>query len=111
MAYLNFIGQATCGNPYRGSGEENGAILIGGRDFVDEVLEEAWHGAVTVYIDGLDVCKGDVIGLLGSSYSEYTPLESDELSFGGFDIIGKLEGYEGQQVNVVVSDEPLPTPD
>lgn len=111
MTYLNFIGTVVCGNPFRGSDEENGSILIGKHDFVDEVLEESWHGKVTVYVDGFEVCAGKVTGLLGSSYSEWTPLESDELSFGGFDIIDHLAKLEGNRVNVVVSDEPLPTMD
>lgn len=111
--YMNFIGVLEVGDKWRcgADGDEPGSILIGGKDFVDEVLDVDWPTNTTVYVDGVEIAKGSMNGMLGSGYSEYTPIDADELSLGDVDVIGELLKYEGKKVNVVVSDEDLPEMD
>ena len=105
MTYMNLHGVVKCGNECRVGDEDIGAVLIDGRDLVDEILEESWGDNTTLYLNGIALGCGKVTGDLGWGYSEYTPMDSDELSFGGVDVLEALKAREGETVSIVVSDE------
>jgi hypothetical protein len=113
MTYLSFSGLLTLGNPSRCGGDPDGAILVGGKDVVDEVLEEKWGPDVAIFLNGDEIARGAVTGAFGDGYSEYTPTDNDELSFGGVDVLSLLEARDGQLVTIVVTDRPdeFPTAD
>jgi hypothetical protein len=102
-----FDGIVKLGDPCRvdrWEGEPDGAVWIGDRDLVTEV-EESFEGK-TVTIGIMDEqFDGELFIETGWGYSEWTPMDSDQLHVGGHDILAILERYEGQHVKVVVSDE------
>jgi hypothetical protein len=103
---LVFEGIVELGDPCRVSEEgECGAVLIGERDVVYEVSDN-FEGSVIIGIMD-ETFDGDLFVETGWGYSEWTPMDSDELKVGDHDIIAILERYEGQNVKVVVSDEPI----
>jgi len=85
-----------------------GAIRIGGEDVVDEIAEQKWDKAVRVLLNGELVANGNVVTELGYGYSEYTPVESDELNVGACDLIERLEALVGQEVTLVIEDQWMP---
>ena len=107
---LEFSGTVETGDPYRVTGsigfddEKDGAIFIGGRDLVVEVDEAIFDNPVIVSIEG-ECFEGALKTEQGWGYSEYTPMDADELKVGTNDILDKLEALEGTEVTVVVRDE------
>ena len=106
---LEFNGIFETGDAFRVSLDEaHGAILISGVDVVDEIAERKWGQAVRVLLNGELVANGNVVTELGWGYSEYTPLESDELNVGACDLIERLEALGGQEVTLVIEDQWMP---
>lgn len=50
---------------------------------------------------------GDLFVETGWGYSEFTPMESDELKVGDHDLIEILSRHEGENITLWVSDEPI----
>lgn len=102
---LTFKGEVTTGDPYRvQSDSECGAIHVGGVDVVDEIAEQKF-GSASVLCNGERIASGCCVSDLGWGYSSWTPMETDTLAVGGFDLIGFLEDKAGQSVELVITDE------
>jgi hypothetical protein len=108
MTVLKFQGKVATGDRYRVAyeDEQDGWIYIGDRDLVEEVARTKWAGPVTVAI-GDDRFSGDLVAEEGWGYSEYTPMDPDELKVGPHNILEILDGHEGEEVTVWVADEPV----
>jgi hypothetical protein len=95
------------GDAYRvESVEEQGAILIGGKDLIDEIEEAKFTGKVTVGIAD-QTFTGELFYEMGWGYSEWTPMEQDSLKVGSHDLLEILERYENQEIIVFIADEPV----
>jgi hypothetical protein len=106
---LEFKGIVETGDAFRVSEvNAHGAIWIGGVNVVDEIAEQKWAEAVRVLLNGELVANGNVVTELGYGYSEYTPVESDELNVGACDLIERLEALVGQEVTLVIEDQWMP---
>ncbi len=100
---LEFKGVVGLGNPYRcDSGDVDGAIHIGDADVVDAIAEEKWTPPLLVTLNGKQIANGDCIAVTGWGYSEWTPMDSDELSVGDCDLIERLQALDGQEVHLVI---------
>jgi len=88
--------------------ELDGYIHIGGKDFLSEVAEKEFKNPVTVAIAD-ERFSGDLDYDFGWGYSEYTPMESDEMKVGTHDVLEILSRYEGKTVTVWIADEPINT--
>lgn len=109
MTVLKFEGEVTQGDACRVyDDEEPGAVRIGGVDLVNAVEDATFTGPVTVAIAD-DRFSGDLVVDLGWGYSEYTPVDPDQLQVGPHDIIEILLTREGETVTVWVADEPINT--
>lgn len=109
MTVRKFEGQVHVGDPYRVSGHLDGldgAIWIGHDDLVFELDNTNFDGNVIVGI-GDESFDGDLFVETGWGYSEYTPVDPDQLKVGGSNILNILRGYEGEYITVWVSDEPI----
>jgi hypothetical protein len=108
MTVLKFQGKVTTGNACRVGYEDerDGWIHIGDRDLLADVEEVKWSGPVTVAI-GDDRFTGDLVAEEGWGYSEYTPVDSDELKVGRHNILEILDRREGEEVTVWIADEPV----
>lgn len=103
---LEFKGLVTSGDSCRCSDQEEqmGDIYIGGRDICDEVNEQKWSDNVRVTLNGEELANGTCVTEVGWGYSEYTPIESDEITVGSCDLLDRLNGFVGQDVHVVIED-------
>lgn len=80
--------------------EPEGSVIIGGRDVVQEVLNWVPEDCkVQVSIQEKQY-EGTAKGSLGWGYSEYTPMDSDELFIGSHDIIGIMLGHKDKEITV-----------
>lgn len=107
MKKLVFKGTVERGDAYRVGDDEPGAIRIGGRDVVEEVAEtftEKTNLTVGVADERFD---GDLFIETGWGYSEWTPMDSDELKIGDHNLLEILGRYEGERVTVFLSDGPI----
>lgn len=104
---LKFEGKVEQGDSSRVSDvEENGAIIIGGVDIVGEISASNFRNSVTVGI--LDErFDGELFVETGWGYSEYTPMDSDDLKVGPHNLIDILLRYNGQEITMFVADEPF----
>lgn len=103
---LKFSGVVEKGDGSRCSDEPDGEIIIGGIDVVGKISDTGFNKDVTVGI--LDQrFDGELSVITGWGYSEYTPMESDELRVGDHDLIEILGRYEGEDITVFVADEPF----
>lgn len=109
MTVLKLSGEVSCGDGYRcmDDGVE-GAVAVDGRDVVELVEMVTWAGPVT-FAFGDERWTGDLQSALGWGYSEYTPMDADELFVGAHDILAILEGHAGKRVTVWFADEPFNT--
>jgi ABC-type glutathione transport system ATPase component len=109
MTVLILSGVVTEGDAYRcGSerGELEGAILIGGVDVVERIREVFRESTrVTVGIMG-EQFDGDLFIETGWGYSEYTPMDPDQLKVGSHDLIAILGRHVDKSIRVIVADEP-----
>jgi hypothetical protein len=105
-----FKGKIEFGDSCRvGNDDLDGAIHIGGVDVIAELEPKEFNGKVTVAIADQRF-TGDLSVDMGWGYSEYTPMESDELTVGAHDILKTLRQYEaGQEITLWVADEPINT--
>jgi hypothetical protein len=112
VTILRFDGIVTRGeDPCRvDSQETQGAVRVGDRDLVEEVSETTWSGPVTVALAD-ERYSGDLAYELGWGYSEYTPMDADELTVGPHDVIEILLRHEDKSLTVWVADEPFNTLD
>lgn len=113
---LVFYGEVEGGDGYRiFEDEEEGAVLIGGRDVVGEIGALGFKGSVVVGIAKPDLAgvlvahgyDGDIDTDMGWGYSEYTPMDSDLLKVGEHDLIEILDRYEGEKIILWISDGPI----
>lgn len=105
-----FSGTVELGDAYRCyTGEEQGAIRIGGVDVVDEIMEGKYAKPTRVYINDELVADGLLSVSEGWGYSGYTPIDSDEFDVVGgtieADMIHLLTQHEDKAVKLVVTDE------
>ena len=104
---LKFEGVVTTGDAYRvAEDEDEGSVLVGGRDLVGEVADAEFTGPVTVAVAD-ERFYGDLIIEEGWGYSDWTPMDPDSLVVGEHDIIEVLLRHDGNKVTVWVADEPV----
>lgn len=106
---LEFSGPVILGDASRCTDEGlHGLIWIGNRDVLNEIDGNNFTNPVTV---GLADSRyaGDLAYGLGWGYSEYTPVESDQLTIGPHNLLEILERYEGQAITLWIADEPFNT--
>lgn len=92
--------------------EKNGSLWIGERDVVEEVGSVKWAGPVTCAIycgtlTGDTAFQGALRIQEGSGYSEYTPIDDDELFVGPHDLLKIIGELDGQEITVWFADEPI----
>lgn len=92
--------------------DKRGALWIGEHDVVSEVGEVAWSGPVTcaVYagtLTGDTAFQGALRISEGWGYSEYTPIDPDELFVGPHDLLKIIGDLDGEDVTVWFADEPI----
>lgn len=103
---LEFKGVVTSGDSCRcsESDEQMGDIYIGGSDICDEVNEQKWSDDVRVTLNGEVLANGTCVTHVGWGYSEYTPIDDDQVIVGSCDLLERLNGLVGQDVHVVIED-------
>lgn len=92
--------------------DKDGALWIGDHDVVSEVGDVTWAGPVNVaiasdFLLGNTTYAGALKIAEGWGYSEYTPMDSDELLVGPHDLLKIIGELEGRDVTVWFADEPL----
>jgi len=110
-----FEGRVELGDSSRCSSnddEKDGALWIGARDVVSEIGEVKWNGPVTCAIfagklTGDTAFQGALRIQEGWGYSEYTPIESDELFVGPHNLLKIIGDLEGDEITVWFADEPI----
>lgn len=108
MTRLTFSGHVEAGDAYRHKlDEDHGAILIGGQDVVAMIGEAHFTGPVTVAIADARFTAESLRADLGWGYSEYTPMDKDELRAGDVDLLSVLDRYAGQTITMWVADGPI----
>lgn len=110
-----FKGIVTLGDSCRVSGEEQeGDAWIGG---VDVITRLEFLNGQKVIVGWMDkTFDGALFVETGWGYSEYTPMDSDQLKVGPHNLLAILREHEGKEVTLVVSTEPtnlldLPEPE
>ena len=111
---IKFEGKVATGDSYRVSygDDRNGSLWIGEHDIVEEVESAKWNGPVTCAVYGGSLL-GDTAwsGALriqqGWGYSEWTPMDSDELFVGPHNLLKIIGEMEGEDVTVWFADEPI----
>lgn len=105
MTRLEFRGKVSCGDGCRVSYDEvSGAVHIKGIDVVDAIAEESWTKNVRVILDGNEVANGHLVAEVGWGYSDWTPMDSDEVLVGECNLVDQLQVLEGQSVHLIVED-------
>lgn len=108
MTILKFRGVVNTFDLHLASGS---MCSIGGTDFIRQIHEAPFGGAVTVVIAD-STFDGDLSCWEGSrGYGEYTPGDAAELTVGPHNILEILDRYNGQGVTMWVADEPINTLD
>lgn len=108
MTTLHFAGTVTRGDECRVSYDaEDGSVLIGDRDVVDEALGAFPAGTDVTVAVADSRWSGPLEGEMGYGCSEFTPMDSDSLTVGPHDVVELLLALEGQHVDVWIADEPL----
>lgn len=104
---IDLTGRISLGDAYRvDENEDWGAVFVGGVDLVQMVIDKKFTKPVTVAVMD-ERYHGDLVSDLGWGYSDWTPVDSDELKVGGHDLIEILSRMDGQAVRIVISDEPV----
>lgn len=106
------LGDDPCRCGRADDGEKEGSIWIGDHDIVNEIEDAMYrffNGEKRKLIIGIadETFEGELFVQTGWGYSEWTPMESDELKVGEHDLIEILERYEGQNITMFISDEPI----
>jgi hypothetical protein len=116
MTVLKLTGQVQLGDAYRVDRDElDGAVHIGGVDVLKAVGEAFLDGRDNGTIPKVTVAiaderfTGDLEYEYGWGYSDYTPMDPDELNVGPHNIIDYLTKLEGQTITLWVADEPFNT--
>ena len=100
---LKFKGIVKTGDACRVSDDDiDGSIFIGETDLV-EVMSE--HKGKFTFAIADKTFSGELFVSTGWGYSEWTPMESDELKVGDNDLIEILSRYEGQEITLFAFDE------
>lgn len=101
---LKFTGKVESGDDCRVCDEDlDGAIHIGGVDVVAEMSQHSGRFTFAVADQSFD---GELFVETGWGYTEWTPMESDELKVGDHDLIEILRRYEDQEITLFVFNEP-----
>jgi hypothetical protein len=104
---LKISGVVTAGDSSRTSDDdENGAVIVGGCDVVAEIDKRKRTGERVIIGIADERFDGDLFVETGWGYSEYTPMDSDELRVGSHDLIEILLRHDGKRIDLFVSDEP-----
>lgn len=106
---LIFKGKVELGDEYRVGHNDmfDGAVNVGGIDVIEEIYDTFnSNQKVTVGIANKDF-DGELFVQCGWGYSEYTPMEQDELRVGEHNIIDILSDYEDEEVTLFISDSPI----
>ncbi|GAA5417939.1 hypothetical protein Pryu01_03017 [Paraliobacillus ryukyuensis] len=105
---LIFKGKVELGDDCRvGLAEEDGAIRIGDKDVVREI-DDTFSSDTKLTVGIADkTFTGELFVMCGWGYSEYTPMDSDELKVGEHNLISILQEHEDEEVTMFVSDEPI----
>lgn len=108
MTVLQFKGLVESGDAFRCDDEEEpGAVLIGDQDVVGLIAQTTFTGPVTVAIADQRFTGDSLTADLGWGYSEYTPMDADELRVGDHDLLAILDRHVGKEVTMWVADEPI----
>lgn len=104
--------ESGCSSRTSDGDEKDGALWIGGKDVVSEVGAITWSGPVTVaiasdFLLGNTTYAGALKIAEGWGYSEYTPMDDDQLFVGPHDLLKIIGELEGRNVTVWFADEPL----
>jgi hypothetical protein len=105
---INLTGLVTTGDRWRSADGLRGAVWFGDVDLVSAISEAGFSKPVTVAIMD-ERYTGDLSVDVGWGYSEYTPMDPDVLKVGDHDLIEIIGRFEGQQVRVIIADEPVDT--
>jgi hypothetical protein len=101
-----FKGVVTCGDAYRVyDGEQNGSVWIGGVDVLDRLDCLNTQKVIVGWMD--QAFDGELFVSTGWGYSEYTPMDADEMRVGPHNLIAMLSEQEGKEVTLVISTEPI----
>ncbi len=106
---LKFSGLVKCGDEWRcGADEVDGALHIGGVDVVDAIAEETIVDA-NVYVNGTLIHENvDIWGSTGYGYSDYTPIECDEIALKAkgkgklIDLLEELRSHVGKEITLEI---------
>lgn len=103
---LEFKGIITCGDAWRSSDGDDpyGAVRIGEEDFLTQIESSELDGQVNVTLDDVQLTNGIMFYEVGWGYSPWTPMDDDQLTCGGLDILGVLKSREGQEVHLVIEE-------
>lgn len=108
MKKLKFSGIVERGDRCRCQDDmEPGAIYIGESDIVSQIEDTFEPGEKVIVGIMEDGFTGELFVETGWGYSEYTPMDSDELRVGDHDLIEYLEQREGRNITLIISDEPV----
>ena len=105
---LKYAGKIEFGDECRVSDELDGAVRIGGVDLVWHIGEQQWkNNKVTIGVAD-QTFSGTLFVECGWGYSEWTPMDSDELKVGDHDLLETLRSKfnEGDEIVLFASDEP-----
>ena len=104
---IRFSGIVELGDECRCSDDvDNGAVRIGGVDVVQAICDRLSEGQRVTVAVADERFDGDLAVCTGWGYSEWTPMEGDELRVGPHNIVETLSRLDGQHVNMFVGDEP-----
>jgi hypothetical protein len=99
-------GVVSLGDASRVTEGPHGAIRVGDVDLVAALEEkDAFSGPVRFQIeavDGITTYEGELSISFGGGYSEYTPMETDELHVGSVYVLGALEDHDGEEIEIKV---------
>jgi hypothetical protein len=92
--------------------EKDGSLWIGDHDVISEVGSIKWEGPITcaIYASSLlgdTAFQGALRIQEGWGYSEYTPVEDDELFVGPHNLIKIISDMEGDHITVWFADETI----
>lgn len=80
-------------------------LNIGGQDVISNIDFSTGTKVIVGVMD--ERWDGDLSIESGWGYSEYTRMESDTLCVGDHDLLDILGRYEGRDIKLVISDEPI----
>lgn len=100
-----FKGVVTLGDECRVSEGQEGAVWVGGVDIIERLEFLNGKKVIVGWMD--EKFDGELFVETGWGYSEYTPMDSDQLKVGPHNLLSMLSEQEGKEVTLVISTEPV----